>query len=105
MNRSPNTGADVLTVDTLNALYGDINWGGFGYLGERQTHYFTQRANAEFGDQVLLAYANRHGWSIRDLFNYTNSRSGRRYGELVFGGFTHDEILASSKAYFVGALV
>lgn len=95
-----NTGTKVLTVEDINAAYGDDNWGGYGYLGERKNHYFTKMAKANLGDQLLLEDLNERGLSKTELFYFCDSRIGRHYGDLVFGGFDDEEICEQSNAFF-----
>jgi hypothetical protein len=64
-------------------------WSGHGYLGERgrQPHAAVVR-----GDAFLLREANARGWAIEELFDFTNSRVGRHFGDLVFGGWDDAEV-------------
>ena len=95
-----NTGNLVLTTKDINSLYAEDDWCGYGYLGERQSHYFTQTEMAVLGDRLLLEHANESGWDRLDLFMFCNSRIGRHYGDLVFGGFTYQEIFGRGNLFF-----
>jgi hypothetical protein len=52
------------------------------------------------GDTLLLNYANKNDWDVVDLFNFCNSRDGRHYGDLIFGGFTPREVADQAPRFF-----
>jgi hypothetical protein len=75
-----------LTRDDLEALYDHDEWGGYGYLGEREYATRTEagRKQAEAADALILDYANSHGWTREVLFRWVDSKNGRWLGEEFF---------------------
>lgn len=67
-------------MNTFQAMEQNINWQGFGYLGERNRMDST---TATAGDARALATAKGRKLSKAALFAWANSRTGRFYGELV----------------------
>jgi hypothetical protein len=61
-------------------------WLGFGYLGERQHATADQADLVAAADQFILNHANAHDWTPADLFAWANSKNGRWFGDVVFGG-------------------
>ena len=82
------------TPADLDRFEASISWSGFGYLGSRQAHR-AAIADGEIpaddllarADQMLLDHANRHGLKELALFDWCNSKTGRWYGDVWFGGW------------------
>jgi hypothetical protein len=94
-----------LTIDDIEAGYANDGWLGFGYLGERQR--YAERDDIDEGREVeadvfVLETANQRGWSRDQLFQWMNSRDGRHFGDLAFGGWSFDELQARGHVYFRG---
>jgi hypothetical protein len=86
----PNHPALALTVADIEAGYQHEShddcpgYGGFGYLGERQSaadHHNVSVADIARSDAAVLAYANEHGWNDHRLFDWLNSRDGRHFAD------------------------
>ena len=102
------------TCDIINA-YDNENWGGFGYLGERESHLtvaasIMARGNINLNtfkhalmrvnkaDAALIEAANALGASDVLLFEFLNSRNGRHYGDSAFGCDTDYDTLRDRAA-------
>lgn len=88
-----------LTVEDLLAGYNNPEWNGHGYLAERRTALEStdpecppQPERVAQADAHVVAEANRLGWTRRDLFEWSDSRPGRFYGDAWFGGATEAQI-------------
>lgn len=107
-----NTGSELLTQADIEAGYESDWWLGHGYLGERQNAGFREDTAADRkrgarecrrGDKIALRVANEIGMT-RDEFNeWLNSKTGRFYGDRVFGGFndTDESLLAIARQWGV----
>jgi hypothetical protein len=83
------------TLDTVDILagYGNDDWLGFGYLGERRNAQDTTDPECApvtddrlaAADAAILSEANRRRWTPSQLFQWLNSRDGRHYGDAAFG--------------------
>lgn len=88
----------MLTLDDITAGYENPEWGGFGYLGARCSALTSTDPDcppvpdlvAE-ADAHLLAEANARGWTEADLFDWLDSKRGRWYGDVWFGGSTPED--------------
>lgn len=78
-----------LTTADIEAGYANDEWLGFGYLGERSHR---TRSEQDRGDAFLLRYAAERRWTRDELFTFANSRDGRWFGDLVFGGWDDAEV-------------
>lgn len=83
------TQTQELTVQDIEAGYENADWLGYGYLNERRHTDADAQAR---GDAYVLQIAAAHKWSTVDLFNFVNSRVGRHFGDLVFGGWNDAEV-------------
>lgn len=88
-----------LTVEDIEAGMDNDEWLGFGYLGERSRE---RRAAQDRGDAMVLAEANRRGWTPERLFTWLNSRDGRHFGDLAFGGWDDVELAKHGPRMFEG---
>lgn len=70
---------------TFDQMTRDDDWKGWGYLGERERN--ADHANRADADAFVIAYATSHNWTDADLFTWANSRNGRKFGDLAFGGW------------------
>lgn len=77
-----------ITTATIEAMYDNNEWSGFGYLGERQRNSHKVELVKQ-ADALLIEHATKEGWTEEELFWFCNSRSGRRYGDLAFGSGDH----------------
>ncbi len=75
----------MLTTADILAGYTNDEWEGFGYLGERRNQAAEGRSTVE-ADEMVLADANKAGMTAEALFEWANSRSGRYFGDCMFGG-------------------
>ena len=101
----------ALTVADITAAEDRADYNGWGYLGER-TRYAAEYADSmgaeleaiDHADQIVLAFAAENGWDAETLFHWVNSRPGRHFGDLAFGGYAADEIapLARKWGLFAG---
>lgn len=89
----------ALTLEDIEAGLDNDTWLGHGYLGERRHQ---RRAAQDRGDAFLLRAANARGWHPDYLFAFMNSRDGRHFGDLVFGGWDDSEVEAQIAGFFRG---
>lgn len=75
--------ATELTTLDIALGYEDGRWQGWGYLGAREN---APEHQADLADQIVLLFANTAGWDADTLFHWMNSRTGRHFGDLAFGG-------------------
>ena len=82
----------LLTTENLEAMYDDDRWLGFGYLGERRNALDStdpespaQPEVVAIADAEAFGVANNLGFTHDQLFEWTNSRTGRYYGDCMFG--------------------
>lgn len=85
----PRTATAPLTAADIEAGLDNPEWLGHGYLLERS---HANRPAQDRGDAFLLREANARGWTAAELFTFTNSRVGRHFGDLVFGGWNDAEV-------------
>lgn len=85
----------TLTTADLDRMTDDDNWLGFGYIGGRRTALTSDDPEAPAQperiaevDAWLIARANRLGLDYDGLFAWANSKNGRWFGDVVFGGDT-----------------
>jgi hypothetical protein len=90
----------TLTAAVFDEFSRDDRWLGFGYLGERRNRLSDidpdRPAEPDLVaaiDQRIVDHANAEGWTRDDLFHWANSRDGRWFGDVVFGGGTFDEAI------------
>jgi hypothetical protein len=74
----------MLTITDLAKAAQDDRWLGWGYLGERGRQ--DDATLVEATDQRVVDLANERGWTFEDLFAWCNSKLGRHFGDVVFGG-------------------
>lgn len=74
-----------MTTADLDRAARDERWLGFGYLGERSNHQGEVDLVAAT-DQRIVDIANERGWDYEALFDWANSKNGRHFGDVVFGG-------------------
>jgi hypothetical protein len=82
-----------LTVNDIHAGYSNPEWCGFGYLSTRNHALSSidpecpaQPERVAQADARVIAEANQRSWTADDLFEWLNSRNGRYFGDLWFGG-------------------
>jgi hypothetical protein len=68
---------------------------GYGYIGERRMALESVEEGeagealalqVRIADDAVLAFADEAGWSDEDLFAWANSKDGRWYADVMFGG-------------------
>jgi hypothetical protein len=74
--------------DTFDRMTEDEGWLGWGYLGERARH--EDAAYVQELDAQILRWVETLGWSLEDLFMWANSKDGRWFADLTFGGSRSD---------------
>jgi hypothetical protein len=98
----------LIKASDLERATRDDRWLGFGYLGERRNTLARQTPDAallvEAVDQRVADWANSHGWTYDDLFSWANSRTGRYFGDVVFGGGQLDRNFADAVRWQLLAL-
>lgn len=85
------TTTSTAASSTFDRMTHDDRWLGLGYLGERH-HALdnsdpeapAQPALVEFADTFVLDVTI--DWTADELFHWANSKDGRWFGDLVFGG-------------------
>jgi hypothetical protein len=92
------TTTTALTANDITRASLDERWLGFGYLGERhnrirlaEQELTGSAADAELllvaaADQRVVDLANAAGLDYDGLFSWLNSKPGRWFGDVVFGG-------------------
>lgn len=75
-----------LTTADLDLMERNDEWAGFGYLGERRNARLNGKSIVDADAKVLEA-ANAQGLTADALFEWANSKTGRWYGDCMFGGF------------------
>ena len=99
---TPTTTARALTVADIEAGYEHAEYGGWGYLGERE-HAFTDDSvspqTGEAADRVALRLANEQGMTADQFFAWLNSRPGRHYGDLALHGETATQVEARARRW------
>ena len=70
-----------LTTTHLVNMTTNVEWGGFGYIGERERNGEDTTA----ADAMLLEAANHQGMTEEQLFDWANTKAGRWYGDCWFG--------------------
>lgn len=72
-----------LTVADIEKMEKDDRWFGFGYIGARVR---TDRQDlVPAADAKVLEAANALGWDFDALMVWADSKSGRWYGDCMFG--------------------
>ena len=66
------------TAADIAAARKDPRWGGWGYLGERDSMNPAMKARI---DGILVDAANDQGWTPEELFQFCNSRPGRHFAD------------------------
>lgn len=92
-----------LVVQDLLDGYDNPVWHGHGYLGERRHALDStdpecpaQPDTVAAADEWIVNRANELGWSREDLFEWADSKYGRWYGDLWFGGGTGERLVRES---------
>jgi len=89
--------AELIAAD-LDRMTRDPRWNGFGYLGQRH-HALTsddpeapaQPERVAEADADVVRRANAAGMDYDALLAWADSRPGRHYGDVVFGGGTFEQ--------------
>lgn len=79
----------TLTIADIQAGYGNPAWLGHGYLGSRTIESMDRLA---FADALALKLANEQGMTPEQFFSWLNSRTGRHFADVAFGGDDPDVI-------------
>lgn len=70
----------------ISSAYDDPRWQGYGYLGERRHAVAIDPALVALADGIVAEEVERRGWSHDVLFHWMNSKPGRWFGDVLFGG-------------------
>lgn len=80
------------TSDVFDTMRGDRRWGGFGYLGERRNRLEStdpeappQPERVAATDAAILDVATARGWDYEQLFEWADSKNGRRFADAIYG--------------------
>ena len=83
-----------LTIQDLDLMTREDEWGGYGYLGERNNIREAvadgERKASDIDrlhavDQMVIASANAKGMTYEQLFAWANSRDGRHFADRMVG--------------------
>lgn len=78
----------LLTTANIEYAYQREEWQGFGYLGERRAQLANGRdEEVRAADEKALAAANAERLTGEQFFEWLNSRTGRWYGDSMFGNY------------------
>jgi len=79
-----------LTPEIFDSFTRRDDWLGFGYLGSRRNELAMGRAAlvAE-ADEIVLNRLRERGLTQEELFEWSNSKRGRWFGDCYFGSHTH----------------
>ena len=97
------TATKEITKNDLIKMTQDENWGGFGYIGEKQgilnslveMHFTKENQERQIKeamhymdsvDNSIVEYANENGWTYEKLFAWVNSKMGRHFANEMFMG-------------------
>ncbi len=69
------------TANTFDRMTTDDRWLGFGYIGGRQ---YAEPAEVEMADTFILDMTA--DWTDEELFAWANSKDGRWFADVLFGG-------------------
>ena len=84
----------MITTQTIESMKHHDEWGGFGYLGERENVRDAVKSGERpvedlqrvaDVDELVAAYANKNGITFGRLFRWANSRPGRHFADCMFG--------------------
>lgn len=82
----------MATTADFDKMMKNEMWLGFGYLGERRNTLTSTDPECPArpdlvakADAAAVAEANRLGLTDAELFDWANSRTGRYYGDCMFG--------------------
>lgn len=84
----------MLTTDVFDRMSRDDRWLGHGYLGARRNALDTSDRDALVdpalvarADQIAVDAANAAKMDYERLFQWANNKTGRWFGDCMFGGF------------------
>lgn len=87
----------MLTVADLVAMADDDRWLGHGYLGTRRNALDSSDPEATVdpamvakADQMAVDAANEKSLTRERLFEWANNKTGRWFGDCMFGGLGAD---------------
>lgn len=89
-----NTTTD-LTVQDLQDLVHNEEWGGFGYIGTSRHASNSVRTKM---DEVVIMHANLNRWTHVDLFLWANSVNGRHAADVLSDGSAKDILTRYTQA-------
>ncbi len=69
------------TTSTFDRMTSDDRWLGFGYLGSRQ---YADDAEVALADAFVFDVTA--DWTDDELFTWANSKDGRWFADILFGG-------------------
>jgi hypothetical protein len=84
----------MLTTEVLDQMASDDRWLGYGYLGARRNALDTSDPEAVVdpalvveADRRVVESANEQHMTYEQLFRWANNKTGRWYGDTMFGGY------------------
>lgn len=89
-----------LSTTDIEAGYENEAWQGWGYLGERQRQ--ADSAGPEWvaqADEIALRLANEQQLTAGEFFAWLNSKNGRYFGDLAFGGWNPEQVEARARGW------
>lgn len=99
----------MFTTADLDSMYRNDEWEGFGYLGERRNRLNSTDPEAPAdpalvaeADAIALEDANNNSLTPDEFFAWANSRCGRYFGDVIFGGGNRKHLADLLPSKFVG---
>jgi hypothetical protein len=82
------------TARSFDRMMSDDRWGGYGFLGGREIALDNSDAECPARPELVatidrLVLEATAEWSADDLFHWANSKDGRHFADVVFGGNPH----------------
>lgn len=80
------------TARSFDRMMSDDRWVGYGYLGGREIALDNSDPEAPARPELVeaidrLVLEATAEWSADDLFHWANSKDGRHFADVVFGGY------------------
>lgn len=87
------TTTQAFTTDTFDTFAQRDEFLGFGYIGGRLSELDNSDPEAPARpelvaqtDAAILTFASAWNWTTEELFTWANSKAGRYFADVVFGG-------------------
>ena len=75
-----------ITTADIDAGYDNVDYRGWGYLGEREQARYDDdvaESDIDWADDLAVTIANEIGMTPAEFFGWLNSRSGRHYADVT----------------------